>query len=162
MPWPIEPNRVDSRDAPRNVAMINCCDWTFKNGYKGKCDFESNTVNQGSAVKTKHLGQIGHNYPVSRPKAFQVWNTFDCKGRNIVDRCPILVMERHPYTTQTFIPLSILSNAPKYLVVIADDANGVPDLSTVRALLCHGGQGGESSHQNLRSRRTNLYSHLWS
>ncbi|MCJ1345906.1 Ureidoglycolate lyase [Peltigera leucophlebia] len=68
---------------------------------------------------------------------------------------PIQVLERHCYTTQTFIPLGLSADSPtRYLVVVAptlphqpnaefpDDrgGGGPPDLDNLRAFWAHGGQ----------------------
>lgn len=48
------------------------------------------------------------------------------------------VMERHPYSSQTFLPLKVA----RYLVVVApDDRDGEPDLTKVRAFLADGSLG---------------------
>ena len=48
------------------------------------------------------------------------------------------VMERHPFSSQTFLPLK----ASRYLVVVApDSSDGGPDLARVRAFVSGGNQG---------------------
>ena len=57
-----------------------------------------------------------------------------------VDKLPLhaTVMERHPFSSQTLIPLK----ASRYLVVVApDNDEGGPDLARVRAFLAEGNQG---------------------
>ena len=57
-----------------------------------------------------------------------------------VDRLPLhaTVMERHPFSSQTFLPLK----ASRYLVVVAPDgSDGGPDLTRVRAFVSGGNQG---------------------
>ena len=57
-----------------------------------------------------------------------------------VDRLPLhaTVMERHPFSSQTFLPLK----ASRYLVVVAPDGrDGGPDLAGVRAYVAEGDQG---------------------
>jgi ureidoglycolate lyase len=47
-------------------------------------------------------------------------------------------LERHPFSTQTFLPLDV----GRYLVVVCEsDASGNPDLGTVQAFECEGTQG---------------------
>lgn len=69
---------------------------------------------------------------------------------------PIQVLERHCYTTQTFIPLGLSADSPtRYLVVVAPtlphhpntespnrnrNRGGGPDLDNLRAFSAHGGQ----------------------
>ncbi|MCZ6500912.1 MAG: ureidoglycolate lyase [Gammaproteobacteria bacterium] len=59
---------------------------------------------------------------------------------NPVDKLPLhaTVMERHPFSSQTFLPLKV----SRYLVVVAPDSpNGGPDLARVRAFVANGNQG---------------------
>ena len=50
----------------------------------------------------------------------------------------VTVMERHPFSSQTFLPLK----ASRYLVVVAPDgSDGGPDLTRVRAFVSGGDQG---------------------
>lgn len=50
----------------------------------------------------------------------------------------VTMMERHPYTAQTFLPL----RGGRYLAVVAaSDQQGLPELTTVRAFLAAGHQG---------------------
>jgi ureidoglycolate lyase len=53
---------------------------------------------------------------------------------------PLIVekMERHRYSSQTFLPLSV----ERYLVIVAPhDRAGGPDMAHARAFLCRGDQG---------------------
>ncbi|MYH69199.1 MAG: ureidoglycolate hydrolase [Gammaproteobacteria bacterium] len=57
-----------------------------------------------------------------------------------VDKLPLhaTVMERHPFSSQTFLPLK----ASRYFVVVApDNDEGGPDLARVRAFVAEGNQG---------------------
>ena len=71
------------------------------------------------------------------------------------DRFPVKVLERHPFTTQTFCPLGLVSEGTEtsYLVIVAPSLNSAvaadggkslverpPDLSKLRAFIAHGGQ----------------------
>ncbi len=50
----------------------------------------------------------------------------------------IEVMERHPYSSQTFLPL----NAGRFLIALAlSGDDGLPDLTTLRAFISRGSQG---------------------
>jgi ureidoglycolate lyase len=50
----------------------------------------------------------------------------------------ITLMERHPYSSQTFLPLG----ASRYFVIVAPDApDGGPDMGAVRAFIADGRQG---------------------
>ena len=57
-----------------------------------------------------------------------------------VDKLPLhaTVMERHPFSSQTFLPLK----ASRYFVIVAPDSDGGgPDLSRVRAFVSGSDQG---------------------
>ncbi len=50
----------------------------------------------------------------------------------------VKMMERHPYSSQTFLPI----NVSRYLVIVApDNAIKVPDLNGVKAFVADGHQG---------------------
>lgn len=63
---------------------------------------------------------------------------------------PIRVLERHPFTTQTFIPMGLGASdlLTRYLVVVAPTLpptedfpdRGPPDVENIRAFWAHGGQ----------------------
>lgn len=63
---------------------------------------------------------------------------------------PIRVLERHPFTTQTFIPMGLAASDPstRYLVVVAPTLpptedfpdRGPPDLEDIKIFCAHGGQ----------------------
>lgn len=66
---------------------------------------------------------------------------------------PVRVLERHPFTTQSLIPLGLAASdaSARYLVVVAptravsgggeEEEGRGPDLRGLRAFLGHGGQG---------------------
>ena len=57
-----------------------------------------------------------------------------------LDKLPMhaTVLERHPYSSQTFIPIKV----SRYLVTVAPDKpDGSPDLDRVRCFLADGSQG---------------------
>ncbi|KAK9446647.1 ureidoglycolate hydrolase [Limtongia smithiae] len=54
-----------------------------------------------------------------------------------------VMLERHPYTTQTFFPMGVAAAEAAYLVIVAENdvANGnLPDLGTLRAFVARGSQ----------------------
>lgn len=63
---------------------------------------------------------------------------------------PIRVLERHPFTTQTFVPMGLAGSDPstRYLVIVAPTLaptedfpdRGPPDLDNIRVFWAHGGQ----------------------
>ncbi|KAK0644603.1 ureidoglycolate hydrolase-domain-containing protein [Cercophora newfieldiana] len=92
--------------------------------------FNPVSANQGSAIKYQHVTRFIDLYaqaPSSTPST-AVASMFVCASRTLLpdpsssssssEIFPVTVLERHPYTTQTFIPLSA-SPAKRYLVIVA-------------------------------------------
>lgn len=111
-------------------------------------DGSSRTANQGTAIKLLDVSQIEKKYPF---EGTPNWNLFRCfsqphlRGSAATSRTvehSIKVLEKHPYSSQTFIPMGCPSQQPRYLVVVAleDYETGRPDLSTLKAFLCKGNQ----------------------
>ncbi|PQE05423.1 ureidoglycolate hydrolase protein [Rutstroemia sp. NJR-2017a BVV2] len=132
-------------------------------------------ANQGSAIKYLDVTQMKDFYKKapSRRVANAVMNMFVCSPRallpshesNIGGLFPVRILERHPFTTQTFIPLGISPSEQKdvcYLVVVAPSlppssidetlpvpktgndeklpGRGLPDLSKLQAFVANGAQ----------------------
>lgn len=137
-------------------------------------ELPSNAVqaNQGSALKYLDVTYMKDFY-LSAPSgvsAKAVMNMFvcaprrllPCQGGNIEGFLPIGILERHPYTTQTFIPLGTSpsdAREARYLVIVApslspssEDSSlpvpeasglpgrGLPDLARVKAFVAKGSQ----------------------
>jgi ureidoglycolate lyase len=129
-------------------------------------------ANQGSALKFLDVTCMKDFYrsaPSGVP-AKAVMNMFVCaprnllpsQGGNIEGLFPIEILERHPYTTQTFIPLGISpsqASEARYLIIVApslppsvDDSSlpvpeasglpgrGFPDLTKIKAFVAKGSQ----------------------
>ena len=133
-------------------------------------------ANQGSALKYLDVTHMKDFYSCapSKEKAKAVMNMFVCAPRSLLPSqessieglFPVTILERHPYTTQTFIPLGISpleANEARYLVIVAPslppssaDENlpvpastannerlpgrGLPDLQKIRAFIANGSQ----------------------
>lgn len=101
-----------------------------------------------------------------------VMNMFVCAPRALISKSregegmcfEVGILERHPFTTQTFIPLGLAGERARYLVIVAPSlevsradeglpvptstkgefgrypGRGMPDLKGVRAFLADGGQ----------------------
>ncbi|KAF8246519.1 ureidoglycolate hydrolase [Wilcoxina mikolae CBS 423.85] len=104
------------------------------------------SANQGSATKHLHISPVLSQYPSTSPSASTNLHIFSCLPRTLspggIFTCNIL--ERHPYTTQTFIPLG-LSPDPKaevyYVVIVAPTGeDGMPVVKEMVALRCRGDQ----------------------
>ncbi|KAH7360094.1 ureidoglycolate hydrolase-like protein [Rhexocercosporidium sp. MPI-PUGE-AT-0058] len=136
-------------------------------------DLPPNAVkaNQGSALKYLDVTHMLDLYSQAPSKAASkaVMNMFVCAPRALhaSDRpgegvFPVGILERHPYTTQTFIPLGISAQGTqsvRYLVIVApslppvksDEAlpvpngeglpgRGLPDLGRLKTFIADGGQ----------------------
>ncbi|OAA66633.1 ureidoglycolate hydrolase [Niveomyces insectorum RCEF 264] len=143
--------------------------------------FQAVSANQGSAIKYQHVSALADRYaslhaPSGRPSA-PVANMFVCAARTLLSSevkgkiagtgtgkttptpppsgglFPVTILERHPFTTQTFVPLPGHNSreAARYLVVVAptvaeDGGNdrtsttGPPDVRGLRAFVARGDQ----------------------
>lgn len=85
-------------------------------------------ANQGTATKWLDVSHMENWYTLapSRKPARSVVNMFVCKPRKLEERdgrkvFPITILERHPFTPQTFVPMGISPKDEKarYLVIVA-------------------------------------------
>ncbi len=133
-------------------------------------------ANQGSAIKYQDVSIMRDLYGTapSRCPGTAVMNMFVCAPRalsprqenNIEGHFPIEILERHPYTSQTFIPLGTSAaeaSQARYLVIVAPSlppltgdehlpvpapimntrplpGRGLPDLKRIRAFIANGSQ----------------------
>jgi ureidoglycolate lyase len=132
-------------------------------------------ANQGSALKyldVTHMKDFYSSAP-SQKQAKAVMNMFVCAPRSLLPSqqsgtdglFPVEILERHPFTTQTFIPLGLSpleAKKARYLIIVAPslppssaDENlpvpatansgplpgrGLPDLQKTRAFIANGSQ----------------------
>lgn len=133
--------------------------------------FTTMEANQGSATKVLDVTHMQSHYqrcPSQKP-AHPIMNMFICKPRDLSQRngksvFPVKILERHPFTPQTFVPMGLDSNDPEtyYLVIVAPTlpmagstssetgvdtpssvkrkGAGLPDLDKVQAFLARGDQ----------------------
>jgi ureidoglycolate lyase len=90
------------------------------------------SANQGTATRYNRVAQLASNRPQAQPNL--------AVFRSVAKALPfeVRLLERHPCSTQMFVPLS----CQRFLVVVCpDDARGEPDLPHLRAFLCGPGQG---------------------
>lgn len=125
-------------------------------------------ANQGSATKWLDVTAVTDFYDESSDAkaAKLVVNMFSCRPRKLERGeggekvFPIEILERHPFTAQTFIPLGVSSTETnvRYLVIVAPTlsdltavasptshtsarkGSGPPDLEHVRAFIAKGDQ----------------------
>ncbi|CAN3375323.1 hypothetical protein DIURU_002111 [Diutina rugosa] len=110
---------------------------------------ESSSANYGTATKLHDVSPIVNNFEGGTGKA--TWNIFRCsapkqleKSQNGCRRYQGSVLERHPYSTQAFIPMGQPSNEDSYLVIVAESdastGNKLPIPTTLSAFVCKGNQ----------------------
>lgn len=129
-------------------------------------------ANQGSALKYSDVSPMTNLYssvPSNTPSK-ALMSMFVCGPRalqpgqdsSIEGSFPVVILERHPYTTQTFIPMGLTpseASESRYLVVVAPSlppsstdehlpvptadglpGRGLPDLANIRAFVAKGSQ----------------------
>ncbi|KAI5965666.1 uncharacterized protein KGF55_001028 [Candida pseudojiufengensis] len=114
---------------------------------------DKSNANYGTAIKVHKVAPIINNYANSKSKQKETanWNIFRCKapthlikhgGLNSVYLSKVL--ERHLYTTQTFIPMGQDSKKISYLVIVAktDESTSqrLPTPDKIKAFVCKGNQ----------------------
>ncbi|RCH84305.1 Allantoicase [Rhizopus azygosporus] len=95
-------------------------------------------ANQGTASKYHHVAQVNNLFPRGDGKMNLC--IFRCKPTEDLP-FTVKLLERHPYSTQAFIPMTN-GGTRGYLVVVA--LNGIddrPDLSTIKAFIATSTQG---------------------
>lgn len=132
------------------------------------------SANQGSALKYVDVSPLLNFYDQSpsQEKSSAAMNMFVCSTRQLEDskdgktrEFKVEILERHPFTTQTFSPLGLSKDdATKFLVLVAPSlplserdigmavpwssgntgvklpGRGLPDLSKIKAFLADGNQ----------------------
>ncbi|TWU79148.1 Ureidoglycolate lyase [Metarhizium rileyi] len=122
------------------------------------------SANQGHAIQYRNVSRVSNLYGQSpSAKSDAVMSMFVCSARELSplddtqDKFTVRVLERHPFTTQTFAPVS--SAAKAYLVIVApslppsdtdrhlpvpvgDDlpGSGLPDLRALKAFVATAAQ----------------------
>lgn len=114
-------------------------------------------ANQSTALKYSPISPITNNYALSsRPKPqMSLFSCFPRRKLSPGNRFAVKILERHPFTTQTFCPLGLASRSTRtyFLVIVAPSLDRPvqareggsalerpPDLSKLRAFVGHGGQ----------------------
>jgi ureidoglycolate lyase len=91
-------------------------------------EFRSTSANQGTATKWLNISNVVNHYHLapSQVTARPVMNMFVCEPRELLQRegthlFPVGILERHPFTSQTFIPLGVDPDDAdtRYLVIVA-------------------------------------------
>lgn len=114
---------------------------------------QSSEANYGTAIKIHKVAPIVNNYSncPSGKEATANWNIFRCKApKHLINHGSLnsvytsKVLERHPFSTQTFLPLGQDLHKVSYLVIVAktDESTEekLPDPTLIRAFVCKGNQ----------------------
>ncbi|CAI5759495.1 unnamed protein product [Candida verbasci] len=115
-----------------------------------KSNSKSN-ANYGTAIKLHKVSPILNNYSESKSgvKETANWNIFRCTAPNRLithtnskSTYKSTVLERHPFTTQTFLPLGQDKGKLSYLVIVANSNidDTLPNLNQIEAFICKGNQ----------------------
>ena len=89
-------------------------------------------ANQGTAKRSQHLAKLANSRPsLAVPNV----SVYKCSPQSVVDLFTIKLLERHPFSTQMFIPTTKSQSSSSYLVIVAKDStdSNKPDLSSVVA-----------------------------
>ncbi|KAK9460273.1 ureidoglycolate hydrolase [Lipomyces oligophaga] len=109
-------------------------------------------ANYGTATKLSQVTPVINKFPdqaPSRVSATTNLNLFrSTYPYKLIERTGVYegiylsgVLERHRFSTQTFIPMGILASDIAYLVIVAETADdGLPDLATLKAFIARGNQ----------------------
>ncbi|KAK9451184.1 ureidoglycolate hydrolase [Limtongia smithiae] len=111
------------------------------------------SANYGTATKITRVTPFANNYPgnaSSGAPASTNFNLFRSSYPAHMIRatameggfvCEAGVLEQHPFSTQTFLPMGVHAGDIAYLVICAQAGpDGLPDLTTVEAFLANGNQ----------------------
>lgn len=116
---------------------------------------KSTAANYGTAVKIHKVAPIVNKFKdcPSGKEASANWNIFRCsfpkksivtEGKNELVYMG-KVLERHPFSTQTFIPMGLDLSKNSYLVIVAKNdedtaPTNLPQPSSIKAFICKGNQ----------------------
>lgn len=111
---------------------------------------KTSAANQGTAVKLHKFAPVVNNSRPSGVEATINWNIFRCSPPvHLFTRDEAAgittyrskVLERHPFSTQMFVPVGCDKSKDAFIVICAlNDAQGEPDIDTVEAFICKGNQ----------------------
>lgn len=111
---------------------------------------KTSSANYGTATKLFQVSPIQSGHPKNQAN----WNMFRCSSpvHLINDHreedggltYPCKVLERHPYSSQTFLPMGRNKDDTSYMVIVApsdpDTEQKLPIISKTRAFICQGNQ----------------------
>jgi ureidoglycolate lyase len=132
----------------------------------------NSSANYGTAIKLHKVSLIQDDFSMapSGTPATANWNIFRCSPPihlmtelDSLTHYKAKVLERHPFSSQTFLPMGVDKSKDAYVVICARESDGgMPDVENVEAFLCKADQAvtyaaGElrNSTNGLRSSDTN-------
>lgn len=112
------------------------------------------SANYGTAKKLFRVSPVQNNFHIapsgvastpnfnlfrcSPPDHILEYNVDGVKGKT---RYVSTVLERHPFSSQTFLPMGRHKDAKAYIVIVAKNRpDGLPDMDTVQAFIARGDQ----------------------
>ncbi|CCG23761.1 Dal3 protein [Candida orthopsilosis Co 90-125] len=114
---------------------------------------QKSEANYGTAIKLHKVAPIVNNFhnSTSGTKETANWNIFRCTApKHLIkhggSKSVYLskVLERHPFSTQTFVPMGQDKSKLSYLVIVAktneSTSQKLPDPSQIKAFICKGNQ----------------------
>lgn len=98
-------------------------------------------VNQGTAHKYPHQGYIEQTFPASASPTTNM-HLYRCDSTPLASLpLQLRMLERHRFSSQSFIPLSSPPHLGRYLIVVAHNgADDRPDLSTLTSFVASASQ----------------------
>lgn len=118
----------------------------------GNLSNQHRNANYGTAIKLTNVSYIQNNFPENQNVRIPNWDIFRCFTESHLKRRfkitsntsilhNFLILEKHPYTSQTFVPLGGSPLEISYLVIVAlSTPDGKPDLSTIKTFIGKGNQ----------------------
>lgn len=110
---------------------------------------KSISANYGTAIKLHKVSKIENNFHLASKSAIANWNIFRCSPpTHLMSKTDdsvtytAKVLERHPFSSQTFMPMGVDKSKWAYVVVCAqmDQQTRMPIPSTLKAFICKGDQ----------------------
>lgn len=135
----VQATLLDETNTPRQLSLISP---------ELKTD-KTRLGNQGTSTKTPDIAPCSNRYdsaPSSRTGRAVLSSSRNTPREVTVhgdgtESIQVGFLERHPFTTQSFIPMGG-SPSPSYVVIVADDRpDGSPDFDSIKAFSVRGDQG---------------------
>lgn len=96
------------------------------------------SANQGTAEKYHRVAQVANLFPGGNGNLNMC--VFHCRPAGDMP-LTVKLLERHPYSSQTFIPMTGDKHSGYLVVVALNGADDKPDMSTLKAFVANSKQG---------------------